>query len=62
MNKKHLYERLDNPFAVKSLVNIIKTSDMEVVEELYANITRDASNHPRYEAIVKAYNERVNNA
>jgi hypothetical protein len=59
---KHLYDRLNNPFAVKALVNIIKSSDMETVEELYANITRDASNHPRYAAITQAYNERVNNA
>lgn len=59
MKGKHLYERLSNPQAVKTYIGMINTNDIELVKVLVGNITMEADDHPRYPAIVAAYQDRL---
>ena len=60
MKGTHLYERLSNPQAVKTYINMIKTNDIEIVKVLVGNITMEANDHPRYPTIYAAYEDRLN--
>lgn len=59
MKDSHLYKRMNDYFAMKSLVGMIETSDLPTVVQLYNNITEQASDHPKYPAIAQAYNKRI---
>lgn len=59
MKDTHLYTRLSQYNSFKSLLNLINTSDIPTVKELFANITREANDHPKYIAIKEAYVKRV---
>jgi hypothetical protein len=61
MKDSHLYKRMSDYFAMKSLVGMIETCDVPTVVQLYNNITEQASDHPKYQAIVQAYNKRMTN-
>lgn len=58
MKDTHLYQRMTSPQAVKVFLHMIKNDNEHVVKELYDNITREASDHPRYPAIQEAYKQR----
>lgn len=59
MKGKHLYERLSNPQVVKTYIHMINNNDIELVKALVGNISMEADDHPRYPAIVEAYNNRL---
>lgn len=59
MKGSHLYERMNNPTAVKGYFTMIKTNDMEIVKALVGNLTLEANDHPRYPAILQAFQERM---
>jgi len=50
---------MSNPTVIKTYVHMINTYEMDTVTELYNNITKQANDHPRYNAIVEAYNARL---
>jgi len=59
MKDSHIYQRMSNPTVIKTYVHMINTYEMDTVTELYNNITKQANDHPRYNAIVEAYNARL---
>lgn len=59
MKDTHLYQRLSNYNSFRSLLNVINTESIDVIKEVFANITREANNHPKYTAIKEAYVKRV---
>ncbi len=61
MKDSHLYKRMNDYFAMKSLVAMIESHDLPTVVQLYNNITEQASDHPKYQAIVQAYKKRLSN-
>jgi hypothetical protein len=60
MKDTHLYQRMNNPTAFKVYMNMIKTYELDIVKELFANLTKDASDHPKYEVLKSAYDSRIN--
>ena len=58
MKDTALYKRLSDNIGFRSLLVFIRKVEPEIAKEAYINISRDASDHPRYQAIVSAYNER----
>lgn len=58
MKDTALYKRLSDNIGFRSLLTFIRKVEPELAMEAYLNITRDASDHPRYNSIVSAYNER----
>ena len=60
MKDSHLYKRMSNPSAVKVYLQMIRTYEMDTVHDLYNNLTKEASDHPRYPVIKETYDERVN--
>lgn len=58
MKDTHLYQRLNNLNAVKTFMNMIKTGEKQIADELFANLTKDANDHPKYDNIKAAYVER----
>lgn len=59
MKDSHIYERMSNPNVVKTYIHMINTYELETVHDLFNNITNQANDHPRYTAILEAYNNRV---
>lgn len=59
MRGTHLYDRLSNPTVVKVYMNMINNNDLENVKYLIGNITLEANDHPRYNALLEAYNNRL---
>ena len=47
--------------AMRSLIKLIETGDTITVMQLYDNITKEASDHVKYPAIVQAYKNRMQN-
>lgn len=60
MKDSHIYQRMSNPIVMKTYLNMIRTYDMSIVEDLYKNITVNANDHPRYSVINEAYEARLN--
>lgn len=58
MKDSHIYQRMNNPMVMKTYTNMIRNYEMDIVNDLYNNITKNASDHPRYSAIVEAYEAR----
>ena len=61
MKDTHMYMRLSNYSSFRSLLNVINTENMDVVEQVYENITTHANDHPKYVAIKDAYDKRKGN-
>lgn len=59
MKGTHIYDRMSNPTVVKTYINMINKNDLENVKFLVGNITLEANDHPRYPAIMEAYNNRL---
>lgn len=59
MKGTHIYDRMSNPTVVKTYINMINENDLENVKFLVGNITLEANDHPRYPAIMEAYNNRL---
>jgi len=59
MKDSHIYQRMNNPTVVKTYINMINNNDMETVNYLVGNITMAANDHPRFNAIIAAYNDRL---
>jgi hypothetical protein len=59
MKDSHIYQRLTNPSVVKTYIHMINTYELETVNDLFNNITKQADDHPRYTAILEAYNNRI---
>lgn len=60
MKDSHIYQRMNNPKVVKGYLNTILHKDLQLAQQLFGNITLVASDHPRYPAIVDAYQNRLN--
>ena len=60
MKDSHLYNRLSNPTAVKVMLFMIRNDDIKIVHELYNNLEREANDHPGFNIIKNAYEQRVN--
>jgi hypothetical protein len=60
MKDSHIYQRMNNPKVVKGYLNTILHKDFFTAKTLFGNITLAANDHPRYQAIVDAYQNRVN--
>lgn len=58
MKDTHIYQRMNNTQVMKGYINIIKTYEDDVVKQLFANITKDASDHPHYNSLKAAYEQR----
>lgn len=58
MKDSHLYERLSNLQGFKSLFHIIRNGDENLATEVYENVTLEANDHPKYNAIKAAYEHR----
>lgn len=59
MKDSHIYQRMTNPSVVKTYIHMINTYELETVHDLFNNITKQADDHPRYTAILEAYNNRI---
>lgn len=60
MKDSHLYNRLSNPTAVKVIMHMIRNDDIKTVHELYSNLLKEANDHPGFNNIKNAYEQRVN--
>jgi len=60
MKNSHIFERMNNPKVVKGYLHTILYSEYDIATELYNNITVEALDHPRYQAIKDAYDNRQN--
>lgn len=58
MKDSHIYQRMNNTQVMKVYMNMIKTYEEDIVKNLFANITKEASDHPKYSNIKAAYEER----
>ena len=58
MRGTHLYERMNNTKILGIFMNMIKNNEEHVAKQLFANITKEAGDHPRYDVIKAAYDER----
>lgn len=58
MKDSHIYQRMNNTQVMKVYMNMIKTYEDDIVKDLFANITKEASDHPKYSNIKAAYEER----
>lgn len=61
MKDSHIYQRMNNTQVMKVYMNMIKTYEDDIVKDLFANITKEASDHPKYENIKAAYEQRYGN-
>lgn len=59
MKGSHIYERMNNSQVVKVYLHMIKNDDLNVVKALVGNITLEADDHPRYGAILSAFESRL---
>lgn len=59
MKDTHLYQRLSNNVTYRSLYNFIRTQPLDIAGEAMLNITRDASDHPKYNSIKQLYEQRL---
>lgn len=58
MKDSHIYQRMNNTKVMAIYMNMINTSEEKVAKELFANVTKEASDHPRYSNIKAAYDKR----
>lgn len=58
MKDSHIYQRMNNTQVMKVYMNMIKTYEEDIVKDLFANITKEASDHPKYSNIKAAYEQR----
>jgi hypothetical protein len=59
MKDSHIYNRMNDTQVVKVYLHMIKENPIENVKHLVGNITLEASDHPRYPAIMTAYEARL---
>ena len=60
MNKHDLYIRMNNPGVIRVYAQMIRTSDVNIVTELYNNLKEHAHDHPKFTDLEKLYKERIN--
>lgn len=58
MKDSHIYQRMNNTQVMKVYMNMIKTYEEDIVKDLFANITKEANDHPKYSNLKAAYDER----
>jgi len=58
MKGTHLYERMNNSKVLTCYMNMINNSVEATAMELFANLTKEASDHPKYINIKLAYDKR----
>ena len=58
MKDSHIYQRMNNTQVMKVYMNMIKTYEEDIVKDLFANITKEAGDHPKYSNIKAAYEQR----
>lgn len=61
MKDTHLYARMSQYNSFRSLVNVMNTESLSVITEVYNNITKEASDHPKYSVIKEIYDKRTGN-
>jgi len=49
---------MNNTKILGIFMNMIKNNEEHVAKQLFANITKEAGDHPRYDVIKAAYDER----
>lgn len=59
MKDSHIYNRMNDTKVVKVYLNMIRENALQDVKHLVGNITLEASDHPRYPAIMTAYEQRL---
>ena len=57
--KQELWLRLNNPQTVRMYANMIRTSDMNVVRDLYDNLSTYCSEHSKYNDLLPLFKERL---
>jgi len=60
MKDSEIYQRMNNPKVVQGYLKTILHGDLDIAKNIYGNITLVANDHPRYEAIKVAYENRMN--
>lgn len=58
MKNSHIYERMNNNQVIRIYSNILKTNEEHVARELFANITEQAHDHPKYNSLKEVYDKR----
>ena len=59
MQKHDLYIRMNNPGVIRVYAQMIRTSHINTVKELYNNLVTHASDHPKFPDLEKLYKERI---
>lgn len=54
-----LYQKLNNSNIVKIYANMIRTSEIQVVRDLYENLTKHCSTHNQYQKLLPLFKERL---
>ena len=58
MKDSHMYKRLSDANGYKALVNMLKNQPTHIAEQVFENITDQADDHPKYEAIKEIWLKR----
>lgn len=60
MKDTHLYIRLNDYNAFRSIASMLRTYDLDTVKEIYNNLLNDAHDHPKFNTLKLIYEDRVN--
>ena len=57
--QNEFYERMNNMSAYRTYALMIRTSELDVVQNLYDNLSTHVSNHPKYPQLHELFKERL---
>jgi hypothetical protein len=57
--QNEFYERMNNLNAYRTYAQMIRTSELNVVQDLYDNLSTHVNNHPKYPQLLELFKERL---